>query len=82
MSSSTVELAKQEIPNFEAPPDFRSNVLEPDRSSLEAFFDVLSSELLEDMEPFLGGTNKSSPILGLDPEGGDDPGDKLLLALV
>ena len=70
------------MPNFEAP-DLRSNVeLEADKSSLEAFFDVLSSELLEEMEPFLGTNKFSSPILGLDPEGGDDPGDKLLLALV
>lgn len=75
VSSSVVELAKQDMPNFEV---LRSRVLEDDRSSLEACREVFNNEVDEEIEPILG----ISSTMGLDPEGGEEPGEKLLLAEV
>ena len=73
-------LAKQEMPNLEAPPpDFRSNVLDPERSSFDASFDVLlNNEWLDEIEPFRGNSSTN----GDDPEGGDELGENVLLLLL
>ena len=69
VSSSVVELAKQDMPSFEAP--FLSKVFEEDKSSLEAWADelVFNKDEVEEIEPMRG----TSSIKGLEPDGGDEP---------
>lgn len=74
-----VELCRQEMPSLEEAL-LRSKVLEDDKSSFEALFEfefeAFSKDDVDEMEPILG----TSSIKGLEPEGGEDPGEKLLLA--
>lgn len=88
VSSSVVLEARQDIPNLEVDflskvlearldADFLSKVLEV-RSSFEACAEELfNNDDVDEIEPILG---ICSSIKGLEPEGGDEPGEKLLFA--
>jgi hypothetical protein len=52
VSSSVVELARQDMPNFDLL-EIRSSVLGEDKSSFDAFLEVLN-EVAEEIDPILG----------------------------